>query len=346
MIAAFARLAARRCAPPRTLAILALSALALVWSNRESALGLDPAARDALARRELWAVLSALGAALLTHAAASLASDWRRRDVDAFGGAPQSRATVALASWLGAWCVACALGAAMALVCEARPEGPTLARELGRAPLETNASAWDEVRLQTRLAPPERAHSVELRLGMIPLDVSADVELCARRGEAVRCVERRVSASTALRVELPAGAGDIELTLRRRAGGAVVFLARDEAIWLGAARSARWVSALTWLHLSLALGALLALAFALGARLPPVLAAASSLALTLPAWLGEHALWSAASPWGGWFNALDAVGRGSAPAAPGAAQYATALGVVAVSLALAARGLQTWRTSR
>ncbi len=345
MIAAFAWLAARRCAPPRTLAILALCALALAWSTRNAASDLDAVARDALARRDVWSVFALLSTALATHAAASLASDWRRRDVDAFGGAPRARSAVALASWLGAWGAACALGAAAALWCEARPAGPPLVRELARAPLESRASALDDLRLQARLEAPQDARAVELELGLVPIDVYADVELCARRGDESRCVERRLSRRTLLRVETPAGEGELELTLRRRAGGAVVFLARDHVVWLGAAASSRWVSALVWLHLALALGALLALALALGTRLPPALAAASTLSLTLPAWLGEHELWSRLAPWGGLFSALDAVGRAATPAAPLAAQCVSGLALVAVSLAFAARGLETWRTT-
>ncbi len=346
MIAAFARLAARRCAPPRTLAILALSALALAWSTRSSPLGLDLGARDALARRELWSTFTLLSAALLAHAAASLSYDWRRRDADAFGGAPRARAAVALASWLGAWCAACALGVAAALVSEARPAGPSLAREVGRSALAASALAQDELRLRAELSAPRAARSVELELGLVPTDVFAEVELCARRGAESRCVGRRLSARSTVRVELPPGEGRIELTLRRRAGGALVFLARDQAVWFGSAIPARWVSALVWLHYALALAALLALAFALGTRLPPVLAAASALSLALPAWLGEHELWSALAPGGGLFAALEAVGRGAAPAPPSAEQCVSSLALTALALALAARGLESWRTTR
>lgn len=346
MIAALARLAARRCLPTSTRWILVAAGAALVWSARSAAPSLEPSARDALERHERWFALGAFAAALMLHRAACLALDWRRRDADAFGGAPRSRSQIALASWLGAWTAACVVSVFVAVLAEARTAGASLERELGRVPIIADAAAADQVRLRALLEAPTNARWIELELGFIATDVTADVTLSARRGAAERSAQQRVSSRTRMRVEVPPGAGPVELTLVRSAGRAVVFLTGGEALWLGAAVSPRWASASAVSHWWLAFAAWTAVAFALGAYLPPTLAALTALALAVPAWFGEHPAWSTWSPWGALPSAFEALGRGVTPAPPALTHAAGAAVCIALALWLAARGLRTWRAPR
>lgn len=346
MIAPLARLAARRCLPPSTCGILVFAALALIWNAQSVATGLAPAARAALERHERWLALGAVAAAVVLHRTACLALDWRRRDADAFGSSPRSRGAIALASWLGAWSAACVVGGFTAALAEARSAGAPVERELGRARIATESAAGDDLRLRATLAAPANARWVELELGFIAVDVSADLILSARRGDQELRSEQRVSSRTRMRAPLPPGEGAVELTLMRRAGRAVVFLTEGEAVWLGAAASPRWMSVFAAAHWALAFAAWSAIAFSLGAFLPPILAALLALALAIPGWFGEHPAWSTWSPWGALPSVFEALDRGVTPAPPSLAQLGGAAVCIAFALMLAAHGLRTWRSPR
>ncbi len=349
MIAPLAALAARRVAPPSTRWIVAVAAAALVWNARSGAAPTGVSARslEALARRETWAALGAVVAALAVYRTACLALDWRRRDADAFAGAPRSRFEVALASWSGAGLAALVLalfvGAAAELSARSSHETE---REVGRASIASSAAANDDLRFAATLDAPSSARWLELHLGFIATDVSALVELRAERGESVTVHEQLISSRSRMRVALPAGDGSVDVRLTRTDGRGVVFLASGEALFLGAAHSSRWASVALFAHAALALAAWCALALGLGAHLPPTLAAASALALSVPSFLGESAAWSRWSPWGALPDAFEALAIGVTPAWPAASLAASTAVAVALGLALATRGLHTWRSAR
>ena len=348
MIAPLALLAARRTAPASTLGILAASAAALAWATcgaRGSSV--DARTAELLARDESWLVLGGLIAVLTAYRAATLGLDWRRRDADAFGGAQRSRASIAFSSWLGAWAATLALISALAGFVELRVrDAGTGDRELGRVAIASNAAPDDRVRLRATVDPPAGARWLELGLGFIATDVSASVELTARRGEHERTTKQLVASPTRMRVEAPPGDGPLELLLRRTGGHAIVYVTGDELIGLGDPISLRVSSLALFAHWALALAAWTALAFGLGAHLPPLLAALLALTLGVPSLGGEHPLWRCCTPWGALPQAFESLGRCAAPTPPGALAIASTALIVAASLALAARGLRTWRTPR
>jgi len=348
VIAPLATLSARRVAPRSTWILLAATAGALLWgSNSESPAQIDARFLAALQRRETWTTLGALLAALVVYRASTLSLDWRRRDSDAFSGAPRSRLDLALSMWTGAFGAALTLTLALAVFVEGRAvDAAPWDRELGRARVTSSDGPHDERRLLASLSTPRGARWIELDLGFLATEVSATLELTARRDGDIRRVTRLVSSRTRLRVAAPNGDGEVELELRRSSGGGLVFLATDEVKFLGDAHSPRWASVVLALHASLAAAAWIALAFALGAYLPPLLASIAAFALATPSWLGEHPAWSSASPWGSLPGALEAAGRGAIPALPEASVVASTAVVVALSLALATRGLRTWRVTR
>jgi hypothetical protein len=349
VIAPLAVLAASRAAPASTRWILALAALALAWNARSSSAptALSAHSLAVLARRETWISLGALSSVLVVYRTACLALDWRRRDADAFAGAPRSRLEIAFASWAGAWLAALLLALAVGALAEFNARAAHVAeREVGRAPIHSAAAATDELRLDVALEVPDGARWLELDLGFIATDVSALVELRATRGAAAHASRKLVSSRTRARVELPTAPGTVQVRLTRLEGRGVVFLATDEAVWLGAARSSRWASLALAAHAALAFAAWCALALGLGAHLPPTLAAAASLALSVPSFFGENAAWTHWSPWGALPQAFEALGLGLTPAWPDASNLATALAVVAFGLVFAARGLRTWRSAR
>jgi hypothetical protein len=349
VIAPLVLLAARRVAPASTRWIVAAAAAALVWNARSSTAptGMSARSLEALARRETWAALGAVVAVLGVYRAACLALDWRQRDADAFAGAPRSRFEIALASWSGAWLAALVLASFVGAIAEisARSSHET-EREVGRAPITSSAAAKDDLRFTASLEAPASARWLELHLGFIATDVSALVELRAERGASVSAHEQLVSSRSRMRVALPAGDGSVQVRLTRTAGRGVVFLAGGEALFLGAAHSSRWASLALLAHAALALAAWCALALGLGAHLPPTLAAASALALSVPSFLGESALWARWTPWGALPAAFEALALGVTPAWPDASLVASTAGAVAVGLALATRGLHTWRSAR
>lgn len=338
MIAPLAHLAARRCARPAALFTLAAAAAALALQSSGAA---------ALLRREAWLVLGALALALLTHAAARLTAEWRERDADAFGGAPRTRLEIAATLWLGAWLAGAAGAALLALFAELRAgPGEAAPRELGRAECVAFNPAGDDLRWSARLTPPSGARALELELGFVATDVAATVELRARRGAFATRTQQVVSAPTRVAVELPAGEGEVEFELARTAGAGVVYSASAEVLWLAAAADARLASVQFAAHALVGLAAWCALALALGIVLPASLAAATALALSVPSALGEDPAWRAWTPWGGLFEALEALEIGHIPAAPTWSACASATLLCGAVLLAAARGLTSWRNAR
>lgn len=338
MIAPLAHLAARRCARPVALLTLAAAAAALALQSSGSA---------ALLRREAWLVLGALALALLTHAAARLSAEWRERDADAFGGAPRTRLEIAASLWLGAWLAGAAGAALLALFAEVRagPRGKA-PRELARAELVGFNSARDDVRWSARLTPPSGARALELELGFVATDVAATVELRAKRGPFATRTQQVISAPTRMAVEIPVGGGEVEFELERTAGAGVVYSTSDTALWLAAAAKTRLASVHFAAHALVGLAAWCALALALGSVLPASLAAATALALSVPSALGEDPAWRAWTPWGGLFEALEALEIGHIPAAPTWSAFASATLLCVLTLLAAARGLTSWRNAR
>lgn len=338
MIAPLAHLAARRCAHP--VAVLTLGAAA-------AALALQSDGHAALLRRESWVVLGALALALLTHAAARLTADWRERDADAFGGAPRTKLEIAATLWAGAWIAGAAGAALIAVLAELRAgQREPAPRELGRAAIVAFNAAHEDLRWSARLTAPSAARALELELGFVATDVAATVELRARRGPFATSTRRVISAPTRVRVELPAGVGEVEVELARTAGAGVVYSTRDAALWLAPSADARLASVQFAAHALVGLAAWCALALALGIVLPASLAAATALALSVPSALGEHPAWRAWTPWGGLFEALDALEVGHIPAAPTLSACASAASLCALALFGAARGLTSWRNAR
>jgi len=338
LIAPLARLAARRCARPVAVLTLVAAAAALALQTSDAA---------ALARREIWLVLGALALVLLTHATARLTADWRERDADAFGGAPRTRVEIAAMLWLGAWFTGTLGAASLALLAEVRAgQSAPAPRELGRTELVGFGAARDDLRWSARLTPPAGARALELELGFIATDVASTLELRATRGTLTTRTVEVISAPTRLKVELPAGDGEVAFELARTAGAGVVYSASGAALWLASDADARLASAQFTLHALVGLAAWCALALALGVLLPPSLAAATTLVLSAPSALGEHPAWRAWTPWGGLFEALEALEIGHIPAAPTLAQCASAALLCAVTLVGAARGLTSWRNAR
>jgi hypothetical protein len=354
---ALAALVARRVFERGTLVLMLALAVLLVARAEPSAdahaaseLHAAPAVAAGLARQACWIALLLSGSAVLAFSAARSAHAWC---------GPEAGWVLARRARGGALAAAALCGFALALL-------PLLAACFGSAELAAaraqssspaNGTAWQQLRelpgpqalLLAGDAPlrwtiedprariPERAR-IRLCASAGPGAPSTACELSARRAGAQTSTRARVHGRSWIELDVPPGAGALELVFQREAGASWIALgARTSALLapIGSARAGSWRVAA---HAGVALLALAALAFACGTRMNAGLALALCASVALPACFGERGWqWLPGAPLS---DALAQLGQGVAPAWPGAAQCAQAAALVLAAALAAAAALR------
>lgn len=353
---AFARLAllvARRVHARGTgLVLLALAAL-LVWGaapelDARSApeLHAAPELAAGLARQSCWIALLLAGATVLAHAAARGAHAWCGREASwvlagrARGGALAAAATCGLALALGALLAVCAASAELAAArARTSPAGGTAWQHVRELPGPQELLLAGDAPLRWTIDDPRGRIPARARIRLCasggPGAPSTECELRAERAGLHTSARVRVHGRTWIELELPSGAGPLELVFERGAGASWIALGARPSALIAPIASARLGSLRVAAHAGLALLALAALAFACGTRLRPTLACALCASAALPACFAQRG-WQAL-PGAPLTRALAQLGQGLAPAWPSAAEAVrAALIVLAASIAAAA----------
>lgn len=354
---ALARLAFARSLPLAVVvlgaAVLAIAALA-DWRPPSEWNVAELARADAHAREGVWiAGLVVLGP-WLVYASAATVSRWREGDVDWLAQAPLSRWNIVFSTWLGyATACACVVAVtALAAECAARERQPSW-RVIGQADAPRGALVGAIDRLSWSVdAPSGLPEGARMRVGVTVFGgaPAASLSLSATRrasdGATTRTrIERRVTASSALDVDVPRGDGTLEVELAREGAGAIVALDGTGVAWLAPLDSSAWISfdiaAAAWL----ALATLSALALGFGAWLSSAIAATLVATLALATWLFDLPQLAAWLPWTPLSRAIELAGQGLGCAAVGPRELIAGLACVAAAIALARVDLATWRRS-
>jgi hypothetical protein len=346
-----ARLALRRALAPGLCAVAVLLAVAFLASAwRPAALQIEalgnPAASGFLARRGLWTSLLATLSPILIARAALMLPHWRRGEVDWLLAARRSRASLVLSTFLGLAAGAAVFVGFAGATAELGAGNGGAGRALS-ARYATPAQMLGSEPIVRRLPldPLPSGSVLRVRLQFLGGAPAVDVRLTARALDSQSppvALETRVSALRVLELELPPAAEAIELRLERAGEDALVALQEDGIEIAVPTASARAVSLRVALRAWIALCAALAVALGLGAWLSGAAAVVTSLAL---AWISMLAAAPLAGRWpaAALGEALELAGEGLAAPWPSARSLALAAVVVAVSLALAASGLEHWR---
>jgi hypothetical protein len=358
---ALARLALRRALGPVFLVGCAVLLVLLAlrdWAPPTTGLGAASAEEarriaNGLARQGIWSGVLILIVPILILRAARTVSAWREGDVEWLACRATPRSTILVWTWLGSCAAGLAVLAATGFVAEMRA-GPSLpgAQLAGR--LGPPGSAWVEGRraLAWSVGDPRgrapRGSRLRFELALASgTGPGAEVILRARRappengpGLETRAAQR-IGTRAAIEVELPPGAGAVDLWLEcAQAEDRVLLMSRAGELLVPAAsdRAAGWE---ILARASLALAAGLALALGLGAWMNASSATAAILALMLVAWMAPRpsAIWPGADL----LDALAIAGHGRVPPEIDARSIAVAALVVAGGLGLARWSLARWR---
>lgn len=315
--------------------LLAALALAALWTLqsfevREATQAADEALLRATRRESTWLIFALCLLPTCFWAAARVGERWFDGDRDWIGARAITHARFLFSTWCGLWLAA-------ALVCLAIGVGSELAaggsgasaRELATLDSPTLLLLEDEARgswvLDEREGVLREGRELRLELRATPgAGPTARVRLSGRRVSSAKrtSMEAIVSGRTRVVLELPPGAGPLELELEKLGPGCGVLVlpgALDLFEPIASERSgsvALVVRVLAWL------GAWLAVALALGTWMRAATATVLTLALQLPLWslasspsrvreVAAHLLPGLGLP-----RALALVGDGLAPALP------------------------------
>jgi hypothetical protein len=348
--ASLALLALRRVSPRGRR--VAGAALTLLWlASGGAGIGatgvLDEQPLRAARRSTAWIVFGCLFVPILFHAAADTGRRWAAGDRDWIGARAVSHACFAASTWLGLWLFGALAAAAVAGLGElaAGGDGPS-ARRLASLSAPSAILVTADARAAWVLEDgagalrPGRRLQAEL-LATPGAGPTAPVAFTCRRrsgGETSR-VEGIVSGRTRLELPLPEGGGDVELVLERRGPGCGVAILADSLALFEPVPSERAGSLALLLRVLVWLGAWSAVALGLGAWMRPMAAAALTLALQLPTWSADADGAARLFPGVRLGRALDLVGAGRVPVAPGATELLGLVLLAALGCALAVSGL-------
>lgn len=321
-----ARLAFRRALAPGVVAVwILLAALLLTrdWAGANALLEVsgEGAFSRGLLREGAWTFLAIGMLPLLVLRAARTLSAGRAAELEWLASRGSSRGTILVSTWIGTW----AGGAALLVL-----SGVSVELRGGSA----DASLRRAGDLTLATAPPGSRARVEIGL-VSSAGSAAEVVLRARRGQEERTNRVRVSSGGAIEVEIPPGAGPVELDLScpDRTASAVVASGPAE-VWIPCT-SDRAAGAEILLRMLVALAAWSALALGLGAWMSPPIAGAAILAAWIPAWLGgSRPAWL---PGADLWDAIRVAGMGRVPEPVDPRAFAAGALLAAVGLAFAAR---------
>jgi hypothetical protein len=378
--ASLARLSLVRTLSPWTIAwcagVLALLALR-EWAPATASLGAPSVAaaraiEHGLARQGVWDGALLAIVPFLVWRAARTVSAWRAGDVDWMGSRAVSRATILVATWLGAFVASLLVIAPIALIAEARAgasvpsvrlvgtfgeagagwaEGRRALTWRARDPLDALTSSARDA--STERAVLERAADVlprarfELALGSSS-GPGASITLRARRMSSTGAAEthtvKRVGTRSAIEVDLPPGRGDVEFSLAcADASDRVFLLSTRGELWSPVASDGAASTAIL-ARMTLALAAWLALAIGFGAWMHATSAAAMLLALLVAVWCApQTSTLASLVPGGDLLDALSIASRGRVPPAIDARSFAVCALIAAIGLSLARWSLAHWR---
>jgi hypothetical protein len=334
--AGLTRLALRRALAPGVVAawiLLGILLLSRDWAGENARLAAAAEGADSsgfargLLREGAWTFLAIGLIPLLVLRAARIVSVWRAGELEWLASRGTSRGTVLVSTWIGTWAGGAALLALSCLAIEMR--AGTADRSFQRAGDASLASA-----------PPGSRARVEIGL-VSGAGSAAEVELRARRGSEERTSRVRVSSGGAIEVEIPPGAGPVELALACTDSAASAVVASSPVeVWVPCA-SDRAAGAELLLRILVAFAGWSALALGLGAWMSAPIAAAAILAAWIPAWLaGSKPGWL---PGADLWDAIRVAGTGRVPDAVDPRTFAVGAVLAAVGLALA--GFAGRRTS-
>jgi len=353
--AGLARLVASRAlGPGARLALLALAAVLVLRAAPTLDARLAPELHAApevaagLARQACWIALLLAGSLALAFGAARGAHAWCGREAGwalarrANGAALATAAACGFTLALAALLALCGASAELAAARAQRPADGTAWQQLRELPGPREMLLAGDAPLRWTIEDPRARIPARARVRLCasggPGAPSTECELRAERDGVRTSARARVHGRTWIELELPPGAGPLELAFERGEGASWIALGAAPSALLAPIASAQRGSLRVAAHAGLALLALAALAFACGARLRPGLALALCASAALPACFAEGAWsWLPAAPLA---RALTQLGQGLAPAWPSAAESARAAALVLAALCASALALR------